>query len=141
MNILRSILNSTGCKQVMRRFSKEDGAVTVEATLWVPFFVIIITLVADVALIFYGQARALEVAQDANRAYSIGTLATTDETKTYITSRLSTLSPNATAHVNFERGLITTVIVLPTSDLDAVGFFTSLASMDMQVVAQMVKEF
>lgn len=140
-----SLLNSNALQSVaartFRRFRKEDGAVSIEATLWVPFFVILVTLIADVALVFYGQARAMEVSQDANRAFSVGTISSADEVKTYITSRLSTMSPNAQAHVNFNDGLITTVVVMPTADLDAVGFFTSLASVDMQVVTQMVKEF
>ncbi|MDA9865094.1 pilus assembly protein [bacterium] len=125
----------------MRRFNDDEGAVTVEASLWIPFFVFLITMVADVSLVFYGQARAMEIAQDGNRAYSIGTLATQEEAKTYITERLATMSPNATAQVSINRGLITTVVNMPSGDLDAVGFFTSLASMNVQVVAQMVKEF
>lgn len=127
-------------KRPFRQFLKDDGAVSVEAALWVPFFVFLITLVADAALIFYGQARALEVAQDANRAYSIGALTTAEDAEGYITSRLSGMSPNTVAHVNYDRGLITSIVVIPTRDLDAVGFFTSLASIDLQVVAQMVKE-
>lgn len=125
----------------LRRFHREDGAVTVEAALWIPFFVICLTMVADAALIFFGQARALQVAQDANRAYSVGTLASYDEAKAYIEGTLDSMSPNATAQTVSNDGIITTIISLPASDLAAIGFFTSLTSFDMQVVAQMVQEF
>lgn len=125
----------------LRRFRREDGAVTVEAALWVPFFVIILTMLADASTIFYGQARALQVAQDANRAYSIGTLASADDAETFVTDTLATMSPNATVETTSNDGLITTVVSLPASDLAAVGFFTALTSFRMQVVAQMVQEF
>lgn len=125
----------------LRRFRKEDGAVSVEAVLWLPFFVLLVTLLADVALVFYGQARALEVAQNVNRSYSVGDIATAEDASEQLTSELMSMSPNAQAYVNYDKGLITTVVVLPTSDLDAVGLFTSLASVDMTVVTQMVKEF
>ena len=125
----------------LRRFRREDGAVTVEAVLWVPFFVIVLTMVADAALIFFGQARALQVAQDVNRALSVGTLASTDDAKTYIENTLATMSPNATSQTVTNDGIVTTVVSLPASDLAAVGFFTSLTSFQMQVVAQMVQEF
>lgn len=128
-------------RAAFRRFRREDGAVTVDAVLWIPFFVICLTMVADAALIFYGQARALQVAQDANRAYSVGTLASSDDTETYIEGTLSRISPNASAQTVSNDGILTTVVSIPASDLAAVGFFTSLTTFEMQVVAQMVQEF
>lgn len=133
--------NNRKKSSLVRRFRREDGAVTVEAVIWIPFFVFCLTLIADAALIFYGQARALKVAQDANRALSVGTFTTYDATETYIENALVGMSPNATATTGSNDGLITTVITLPASDLAAVGFFTALTSFDMQVVAQMVQEF
>lgn len=124
-----------------RRFRREDGAVTVEAALWLPFFVILVTVVADAALIFYGQARTLQIAQDANRAYSTGILATQAEAQEYIKARMKGISDNAEAEMNWNDGLITTVVNVPTSDLVAVGMLTTLTSIDMRVRAQMVKEF
>ena len=124
-----------------RRFAKEDGAVSVEAVLWLPFFVFLVTMLADVALVFHGQARALEVAQNVNRSYSVGDIASLADAKTEITTQLASMSPNAEAFVNYDQGLITTIVVVPTSDLDAVGLLTSLASVDMKVVSQMVKEY
>lgn len=126
---------------ILARFRREDGAVTVDAVIWIPFFVICLTLLADAALIFYGQARALQVAQDANRALSVGSLDSYDATETYIENALVGMSPNASATTGANDGVITTVVTLPASDLAAIGFFTSMTTFDMQVVAQMVKEF
>lgn len=125
----------------IRRVCAEDGAVTVEAALWLPFFVAILTLVADAALIFYGQARTLQVTQDANRAFSTGAIQTPAEVATYIRTALAPLSHNVSATTNFNDGLITTVVNVPTRDLSAVGFFSSLTTGNMQVVAEMVREF
>lgn len=125
----------------LRRFRREDGAVTVEAVLWIPFFVFCLTLIADASLIFYGQARALQVAQDANRALSVGTLSSAEEVGEYITGTLASMSPNATSQTVSNDGILTTVVSMPASDLAAVGFFTSMTSFEMQVVAQMVQEF
>ena len=141
MSKTKTILKRPAWTRAIRRFSDDDGAVSVEAVLWLPFFVLMVTLLADVALVFHGQARALEVAQNVNRAYSVGDIATPEEASEQLTAELASMSPNAEAYVNYEKGLITTIVVLPTSDLDAVGLFTSLASVDMSVVSQMVKEF
>jgi Flp pilus assembly protein TadG len=126
---------------LMRRFRREDGAVTVAAVLWIPFFVILMTMLADAAMIFYGQARALSVAQDANRSLSVGKFSSYGETEDWVELALNKISPHATATTTSEDYLIRTVINMPASDLAAVGFFSSLTSFRVQVVAQMVKEF
>lgn len=127
--------------RVFGKFGRDEaGTASVEAVLWTAFFMFMVTFVVDVALIFYGQARALEVAQDANRAFSIGALETEADVQEYIANRLAPISPRATSRVGSEDGLITTIITIPTGDLDAVGMFTSLSQIDMNVVAQMVQE-
>lgn len=133
--------NSPRKTSLLARFRREDGAVTVEAVLWIPFFVMCLTLLADAALMFYGQARALKVVQDANRALSVGTFTDYEETKTYIKTSLAQMSPNAEVQTVSDDGIITTVVKMPVNDLVAIGFFTSLTKFDMHVVAQMVKEF
>ncbi len=143
MRFVKSMLITplSGTRRGFRQFKREDGAVTVEAALWLPFFVIAVTVVADAALIFYGQARTLQIAQDANRAYSTGNLASTDAAAEYIKVRLGDISPNAEAQMTWNDGLVTTVVTVPTEDLAAVGMLTTLTSIDMRVTAQMVKEF
>lgn len=134
-------LANTPTPTALRRFRREDGAVTVAAALWVPFLVFVLTVLADASTIFYGQARALQVAQDANRALSVGTLQSSDEAQTYITNALSGISPNVSSQTSSDDGVLTTIVTLPASDLVAVGFMTSLTSFQMRVVSQMVQEF
>ena len=123
------------------RFLGESGAASIEAALWLPFFVVLMTLVADAALIFHGQSRALKVMQEANRDYAVGYLATAAETEAQIVTALSQLSANVQAFTTEDEGIITTIVTMPSRDLDAVGFFTSLASVDMKIVSQQVREF
>ncbi len=126
-------------RSLFRRFLKEeDGGVTVAAVLWLPFFVIILTMVADLAMIFYGQARAHEVAENVNRSLSVGQYSTFAEAETAVRTALSPISPNARATTTSEDYMIRTVVTLPTSDLSAIGFFSSL---EVTAVAHMVREF
>lgn len=130
-----------GLRNGRARFAGEDGVISVEAALWLPFFIIFLTLVVDAAMVFYGQARVLQVAQDANRGLSTGRFTSVAQSSEYIRTNLKKLAPNATSTSSFDKGLITTVVTVPTRDLVAVGFVTKFASIKMNVVAQMVQEY
>jgi Flp pilus assembly protein TadG len=127
---------------VLRRFQKEEeGAVTVAAVLWVPFFVFVLTMVFDIAMIFYGQARAQEIAEDVNRSLSIGQYASFSDAEAAVKHSLNGLSPNAIAKTSSEDFMIRTVVRMPTSDLAPVGIFSSLTKFEVTAVAHMVQEF
>ena len=121
--------------------TREDGTVTVAAVLWVPFFVFVLTLVFDVAMIFYGQARAHEVAENINRSISVGHISSFNEAETQARQALAVLSPNATASTTSEDFMIRTVVRMPTSDLATVGIFSSMTRFEITAVAHMVQEF
>ena len=121
-------------------FRREDGAVTIEAALWLPFFVFALCLVADVSLTFYGKTRTLDVMQQANRAYSAGELTSTQQTEDYIVAALSEISPNVQAQTGLENGLVYSVVRVPSSDLSAVGLFPALTSFDVVLTSQMYVE-
>lgn len=128
--------------EFFRRFRNEEhGAVSVSAALWVPFFVFLVTLVFDISMIFYGQARAHEVAENVNRSLSVGQIASHAEAELMVRTSLASISPNATAWVESEDSVIRTVVRMPTSDLAGIGFFKSIASFEITAVAHMVKEF
>ncbi len=136
------ITKTTFISRLTRRFQgDETGAVTVAGVLWVPFFVFVLTMVFDISMIFYGQARAQEIAEDVNRSLSVGAIATYDEAETLALASLHRLSPNAMAETTSEDYMIRTVVRLPTSDLARVGFFSSLTKFEVTAVAHMVQEF
>ena len=127
---------------LIRRFRREDdGAVTVAAVLWLPFFVFVLTLVFDVAMIFYGQAQAQQVAEDVNRSLSVGAISSSGEAETLARTSLYKLSPNASASTSTEDFMIRTVVRMPSSDLAGVGVFSSIANFEITAVAHMVLEF
>lgn len=128
---------------MMHRFQKfarhQDGTASIEAVLWVSFFFFLVCLVIDTSLLFYGHARMLEVAQDANRELTIGNMTTSEEVQTYVSDRLSKLSNEITTFVNSDQGIITTMVSVPAGDLTAIGFLRA-TDIDLQVFAQMVQE-
>lgn len=119
---------------------REDGSGSIETVLWVPVFVLIIGLVADISLIFGRQAEALRVVQDANRALSLGRLGDEAATMAYVLEAISEISPNATVLTEVNDGVIVTRLFMPASDLSATGVFATFNSVDVTITAQFLSE-
>ena len=120
-----------------RKFPDNDeGTATIEAILWLPLFMVVFTMVADVALIFAGQAQMRRVVQDANRAYSLDRFDSTTDLENAIIASLSNMSANATASAVESGGIITTVASIPANDLDAVGFMAALVNATVTISSQ-----
>ncbi|NNE80828.1 MAG: hypothetical protein HKN18_11220 [Silicimonas sp.] len=112
-------------------FGCERGGVTVEAVLWVPIYAVLFTLVADVSMIFHGQAMATRIAYDGNRQASVGTFETEAAVETAVLARLQPYSPNATADTVFGAEAITTTVTLPANDLVAIGAITQFVDVNI----------
>ena len=122
---------------------REDGSAMVEAVLWLPIFLVIFGLMVDSALVFHGQSKVLRVVQDANRNMSIGRLDTEDDVETYITTHLAVygITPStATAVTDATTGVVTTTVVIPARQLQALGYFDALLNLEIPVVAQHMRE-
>lgn len=115
----------------------DDGAITVEAVLWVPVYLAFFALITDVSLMFHGYAKALQVAQDTNRHASTGYYVDEDALEKMALANLSDFAPNATASSTLDELAATphviTSIVLPSSDLQAVGLFAIFADLKITV--------
>ncbi|MDA5094983.1 pilus assembly protein [Aliiroseovarius sp. KMU-50] len=122
-------------------WKREDGGVTIEAVLWVPMFVIILAMIADVSLVFFRQSTILRTVQDANRAYSIGRITSEEATAKYVTDSLATLSSTATATTTQSLGIVQTTASVPVSDLTAVGVFNFLSGYNIGVSARHYIEY
>lgn len=120
------------------RFSKdEEGSVTVEAVLWLPVFVGFFALIADASLVFHSQAQMYRLLQDANRAYSIGRITSEEDTEDAILTEARRWSDNVVVDTRRgDDGVITSVMVIPAQDLDAVGFFGVLGRLNLTISAQ-----
>lgn len=126
----------------VRSFTRAtDGAATIEAVLWLPMFVMIVALLADVSMMFYGQSRLLRVAQDANRNLSVDRLTTEAEAESFVIAQLAQVSPNTQAKTAIsDTGLITTTVSVPLNDLELFGVAKIFSGARMTVRAQHLDE-
>jgi Flp pilus assembly protein TadG len=123
------------------RFARdEDGAVTVEAVLWLPFFFAILVLITDVSFAFYAKAQAYRVLENGNRAYSVRTFDTTAEARTWMRNAIAAYSPTATVTVEDSGDLISSSITLRGSEIMPFGWIDSLVGVSITVRAQQYDE-
>ena len=115
---------------------RNDGAATVETVLWFPFLMAVFGLMIDVAMVFHGQAKVLNVVQEGNREFSIGRITTTDATETYIEGRLSQLNISGTASTSTLAGVAYTVVDVPVNQLQILGYFSVFSSLEIQVYTE-----
>jgi len=125
-----------------RFMTDETGAATVEAVLWMPFFVLFFGLIADASLLFNAQAALTRVVQDANRGYSIGLLDSETETEDYILARIGAGQgdPATTIETTYAYGIIRTTLTVRAADYMAVGFFNALTDLKLTVTSEHLME-
>ena len=124
-------------------FRRSDGTATVEAVLWFPIFIAVFGLMVDSAMIFNGQAKVLRVVQDANRNLSIGRLDTDAEVEAYIRAELAMIgvTPSRTeALSDATTGTVSTLVLVPASQLQLLGYFSVLMNLALPVTAQHMRE-
>ena len=137
------LLSLRKCRVKIPTFTRrEDGAVTVEIVLWVPFFVLACMAGGQFAMIFFGQAVALDAAQQATRAYSIGDLTSEAELRAFVQDALSTLSANVDVKTSVTDNLITTYVRVPAKYFGGpFKIIADLGQANVVVKAQQFKEF
>ncbi len=126
-----------------RFFKREDGTATVAAVLWFPIFIGVFGLMVDSAMIFHGQSKVLRVVQDANRNLSIGRLDNDAEVITYINAQLALVgvTPSRTEAISdMTTGIVSTLVVVPASELQLLGYFSVLNNLEVPVTAQHMRE-
>lgn len=130
------------CLRPVNRFRRsEDGAATIEAVLWLPFFFMLFGALADVSMVFFNQSRLLRIVQDANRAMSVGRFTTDQQTQDYVISRVQGFSAHVSAITTVSpEGIITTVATVPIDDLDLFGVAGIFRDAKMRVQADHMME-
>lgn len=108
---------------------------TMEAVLWMPVFLAFFAILADVALMFHGQAMAQRVVQDANRNASNGWFRDQAAVEADILAKLQVVSPNASVVTDYGADYVRSTVELPASDLVAVGLFTAFVNLDVPASA------
>ncbi len=126
----------------LEKFRKDqEGSATVEAVLWLPFFVIIFVMIADVSFVFHRQSQALRVVQDANRAFSVGRLNSTIETEDFVLAGIAAYTTGASVSTTVTSGIIRTTTLIPVDDMTAVNFFRFLRGYNVEVTSEHYLEY
>jgi len=129
-------------RKLLTKFHRtEDGSATVEAVLWLPFFVLTFVMIADTSFVFQRQAEIQRIVQDANRLYSVGFLHSESETVDWVKTALTPLSTGASVTATEDGGVIRTRALVPVEDLVAVGMFGFLSGYNIGVQTEQVIEF
>lgn len=122
---------------------REDGTATVEAVLWFPIFIAVFGLMVDSSIIFNGQTKVLRVVQDANRRLSINSLKSDAQVEAYITAELAVygITPSTVdAQTDATTHVVSTVVVVPASQLQLLGYFSVLTNLQIPVTSQHMLE-
>jgi Flp pilus assembly protein TadG len=108
------------------RFARdEEGAVTVEAVLWIPLFFFLLILITNSALAFYARGEAFRIVQNGNRAYSAHTLASKEAVEAWIEGAFTrTQNDDAVTTISADKTIVTTQLTFPIRDVIA---FNSLS--------------
>ena len=129
-----------------RGIAADDGSATVEAVLWIPFFMLLLALIADASFLFHRQAQMLRSVEDANRAFSTGQLDSTDAVQAVLVAQYTSLSDDVRAVSvldtnNVPGGIIRTSLSIPARDVNSIGLIASLSNLNLTVTTQHYREF
>lgn len=93
-------MKGVGIRKRLRRFAAEDGSLTVEAVIWIPFFLLFIVLIVDTVSVLNYKSKALRLIHDANRARSIEYYETATRVETELGTRLAAIGPTPFVETN-----------------------------------------
>ena len=131
---------SEAAKRLKRFVQDNQGAVTVEAVVWLPIYLLFFGLIADVSMMFHGQARAQRIAYDANRQVSIGALGSESAVEQAVLARVKAFCPGAKVNTTFGASTVATTVTMPAKDLTVIGTFATFAKLDITVSAVHLRE-
>lgn len=129
-----------GRLNLRRRLSDESGSATIEAVLWMPVFVFILTLIFDTSLTFLGKAQVMRLMQDANRAYSTGQIRSLQEAEEFVRSGIEAMGANAEVTTWQIGNIVRTDVTLRAGDLSGVGVFQRIANTNIRLSSQHLVE-
>lgn len=119
---------------------EDGGTTTIEFVLWLPIFILILSLVIDVCFVFLGQAVMYDVASDAARRASI--CQDIAATQTYAEQKAEFLGATPTVTITDPpvNGAYTVTIQHNLEDIDVVGILGFLASDTISAVVTQLSE-
>jgi len=129
-------------KNWLKRFAREDGAITVEGVLWIPAYIFFFAFIVDVSLMFNSKTQVNRVLQDVNRLASSGFFVTEEEVENMVVASLGHMTNGATVETTIDatNNLVTTTASVPAEDLMAIGIVAKFADLDLNFTAQHLVE-
>ena len=110
--------------------------------IWIPIFALVLAVVVNVSLVFFSESQMLRVVQDANRAFSLGRLDSTQAAETYISDKLAYLEATLDVQTTLNDGVIRTVLTSPATDLMPMSFMRGkFSNVQIIVAADHIVEF
>lgn len=125
---------------VPRFVRQEEGSATVEFVIWLPVLLIVMAIIADASLVFGSRSTIMRVLQDTNRAVSVGKIMDLSDAEEYLTETLASVAPNAEVATTVDKGVITSIVTVPLSDLTALGLISKFYNMNLTIASQHLSE-
>jgi len=135
---------------------EDGGTTTIEFVLWLPIFILILSLVIDVCFVFLGQAVMYDVASDSARRASIGqdlgvtgggATSTESDCSAAATDLYETTCENATflgakptVDIVEQNGAFIVTIKHNLADIDVVGVLGFVSTTKITAVVTQLKE-
>ncbi|GGG81002.1 hypothetical protein GCM10011415_33110 [Salipiger pallidus] len=119
----------------------ETGSITVETVIWLPLFLALMSAIVDISMVFHRESTMLRVIQDANRAYSVGRIASSDAVERSVLAAVTSYAENASVSTTMVDGVISTRLQVPTSDLMPIYALPAFSNRWVVVETQQFAEF
>lgn len=121
----------------IRKFREEDeGSAAVETLLWVPLLTFLMVMIVDASFIFHGKSQTLQIVQNANRAFSVGNLVSTEQVVAQVTEDLKRFTDRPEVTAELIDDVLRTTVRVPGNDLMSVGSIPGLKNLRIGVMAQ-----
>ncbi|QHQ33758.1 TadE/TadG family type IV pilus assembly protein [Algicella marina] len=117
----------------------EGGNASVEFVLWVPVFLLVLSVIVDASFIFLNHANMWSVTRDTARRVSMHQM-TASEAQAHVESSLATMGDRVSASAD-DSGLdIWVEVSVPMEDVDLFGVLNPLTSNELVARVTLVSE-
>lgn len=116
-----------------RFFKQEDGTISVEGVLWVPFYMVLFALIVDVSNMMHSRSVSMRILQDANRHAVTGYLVEQAEVASQITAQMQTVSDAPDVQVVWNDDDIVSVVSYPAKDAQIIGIISMFSDLELTV--------
>ncbi|MGG7645489.1 TadE/TadG family type IV pilus assembly protein [Rhodovulum sp. YNF3179] len=117
----------------------DDGSVTIEFALWLPFFAALLVLTVDVSMLFMTQSNYWSVARDTARLVARHAM---DESaaESYAAARASLTGVTPTTDVTIGTDTVTVLVSVPANQIATFNAFGLATNYDINAVVSQAME-